>query len=211
MLLYLVRHGETVYNVEGRIQGQSDSPLTLLGIRQAEAIAGRLMTVGFSSIYSSDLGRAFNTAQIIASLNDIRVETSENLRERCFGCLEGLRMDEIEQQYPSSLFPWRNSHTLPPIDGESKLEVVERAREFVDDLRINHQNSQNVLAVGHGGSLRGIIVAVCNMDVERWRMFKLSNASLSILDLDDNSIHLLNDTSHLDWMEVTEQDADDAR
>src|SRR5664279_1147846 len=93
--LYIVRHGQTVDNLENRIQGHTDSPLTKLGVRQAEAVADRLASENFSAIYSSDLGRAIHTAEIIAAKHDLPVQPTPLLRELNLGVAQGLTGDEF--------------------------------------------------------------------------------------------------------------------
>ncbi|MGC8861269.1 MAG: histidine phosphatase family protein, partial [Armatimonadota bacterium] len=105
--VYLVRHGESAYNSEGRIQGQHDPPLTELGLRQAELVAGRLAEEKFDAVYSSDLVRARATAEVIAAGLGLSCETTPLLREARLGVIEGLTRAEVESKYQSSLHKWR--------------------------------------------------------------------------------------------------------
>ncbi len=210
--LYLIRHGETEFNLQGRIQGQSDSPLTLLGMRQAEAIAKRLSEDRFSAIYSSDLTRARQTAEVIAMTNSQAVITTPLLREAQFGIIQGMNRMEIEEKYPAEMHEWRqNPHTMRPPGAETYQQVVDRCGKFIDEVLQAHEDGSQVLVVCHGGSLRGLIVAACHLPIAFYRMQHFSNASLSILDVGENPmLRLMNDTFHLANVEITDVDADNA-
>lgn len=122
--LYLVRHGETVFNLEGRIQGHSDSPLTPLGIKQAKAIGKRLAFEKFDAIYSSDLGRALATAELIAAHHDQPIQTTQLIREANFDKVQGLTQKEFQERYPEDYRKWREDsvHFRPP--GAETLESL---------------------------------------------------------------------------------------
>src|SRR3954468_9986848 len=96
----LIRHGETLWNQQGRMQGQDDSPLTTTGLEQARKLARRLKDVAFTTLYSSDLGRAHQTARCIADETGHEIVADQGLRERSFGIFEGLTNSEIEKRYP---------------------------------------------------------------------------------------------------------------
>src|SRR5262245_31004846 len=98
--ILLIRHGETLWNREARMQGQNDSPLTETGLEQARKLARRLKTVAFTTLYSSDLGRAHQTARCIAEETGHEIVANEGLRERCFGIFEGLTNAEIQVKHP---------------------------------------------------------------------------------------------------------------
>lgn len=210
--LYILRHGETVYNLENRIQGHKDSPLTPLGIQQAEAAAGRLAGIKFSAIYSSDLGRAYNTAQIIAQYHNCEIEASKLLRERNFGILEGLTRAEIDENYPVMLTSWRKNplQTAPP-KGEMPSDVILRCQQFLYETLSEYEFNENVLVVAHGGTMRGLVLGALfkNPDMSWWPLLEFSNVGLSILEYGNKvTLRLMNDTSHLDALMVTNNDAD---
>ncbi len=96
--LYLVRHGQTEWNIEGRMQGQKDSSLTAVGISQAEAMGLRLKSVNFAAAFSSDLLRAYRTAQIIAKERRLAVIARRELRERSFGKLDGKLVSQVRKE-----------------------------------------------------------------------------------------------------------------
>lgn len=210
--LYLVRHGETVYNLEGRIQGHDDTPLSALGLRQAQAIAERLSTESFSAIYSSDLGRARITAETIAAHHNLPVQTTPLIREGYFGVVQGLTRPEIEERFPADQHEWRrHPATMRPPGAESREEITERCGQFIQQLIDQHTDNERILVVSHGGSLRGLVVAACDLPAAFYRMMHFANAGLSILEIaETNSIRLLNDTCHLERLSGTDLDADSA-
>ena len=212
MNLYILRHGETVFNLENRIQGHLDSPLTPLGVAQAEAAAGRLAGIRFSAIFSSDSDRAYNTAQMIAQYHNQEIIKTCLLRERCFGILEGLTRSEIDEKYPIMITKWRKNplQTAPP-EGEMPIDVIHRCQQFLYDTLAEYEQEENILVVAHGGTMRGLVLGALfkNPDMAWWPLLQFSNVGLSILEYGNNvSLRLMNDTSHLESMLITSTDAD---
>lgn len=218
--LYIVRHGQTVDNLDGRIQGHSDSPLTPLGVRQAEAIADRLASESFAAIYSSDLGRAMHTAEIIASRNPsilslskgtgIPVQATPLLRELNLGVAQGLTLAEFDERYPYECRMWRE-HSVEhrPPGGETIESLVDRCADFMRGLLSEYADGDKLAVVGHSGSQRGLICAAVELPVTHYRCVGTANANLSIVEIGDRpSLRLLNDTCHLHGVEVTVRDAD---
>lgn len=206
--LYLVRHGESVYNAEGRIQGQQDPPLSEVGLRQAELIARRLSSERFAAVYSSDLARASATAQLIAGGHGLTVQTTPLLRESRLGVVEGLTNAEIEKLYPSDTHAWRADplNARPP-GAESIEQVIERARRFLADALSKYANGSKLLVVAHGGSIRGLIIAGLGWPTRVYHRLHVSNGSLSIVVLGSvASLTLFNDTCHLASPEANGQD-----
>ncbi len=212
IFLYLVRHGETVHNLEGRIQGHSDSPLTSLGVQQARAIGKRLAFEKFDAIYSSDLGRAVSTAKIIASHHKQPVQTTDLIREGHFDKVQGMTHKEFEAKYPEDYRKWReDSINHRPPGAETLEHLISRCDEFLQMISRKHSDGERILAVVHGGSLRGLICAALGYGPAFFRCLHTANTSLSILELSDRpAIQLLNDTCHLRNVTVTEEDVDNA-
>lgn len=212
MLLYLIRHGETEYNLQGRIQGQIDTPLTALGRKQAKSAARRVKHVQFDALYSSDLGRAIETANEVSKTIGLEINRSTLLRERNFGVLQGLTREEAASKFPEAANEWRKADPAARIpEGESTLDVIARCNEFIQFLAANHPENSTICAVCHGGSLRGLVLAMTKIPPELGRVFLFANASLSILEIGKKtSIKLLNDTHHAESLEVTERDEDNA-
>jgi probable phosphoglycerate mutase len=127
--LVLVRHGETEWNREGRIQGyRADSPLSAIGIAQAEAVAARLGREGVDLIFASDLGRARQTAEPVGRACGVEVIHEEGLRERSYGLFEGCTFTEIAGKYPEAYerMRARDPHFAAPEGGESAVQFHER-------------------------------------------------------------------------------------
>ena len=208
--LYLVRHGESVYNAEGRIQGHQDVGLSELGIRQAELIADRLASVEFDAVYSSDLVRASATAEIIAARHDLPVQTTPLLREAMLGVIEGLTRAEVDERYPAGVHIWRERPlSARPPGAESVVDLIERARAFLEETLPKHPDGSRLLIVGHGGSLRGVIIAGLDLSAEFYHRMHFSNANLSIIELGERpAFRLFNDTCHLDSMRTDEDEID---
>ncbi len=199
-VLYLVRHGETTMNVEKRVQGHSDSELTKMGLRQAELLGKKLAGIGFSAIYSSDLQRAGATAEIINVHHGLDITFDSRLREMDFGKWQGLPSEEIGTKIGSGggFWQWMEMGERAP-GGESLFDVVERCADFVSFLKLRHGQKEKICVVGHGGSVRGIIVSSLRLSVSHYKLLRISNASLSIMELGDYPIlSLLNESCHLD-------------
>jgi broad specificity phosphatase PhoE len=159
-LLYLARHGETDWNAANRWQGQTDIPLNANGRLQARAVADALRAPALSGVVSSDLSRAAETARIIAAELGVAVHYLDSaLRERSFGCFEGLTRDECERFHPEAWRLWL-AERRPPVDGEPNeafaarvLAATQRAAEQVA------REEAPVLVVTHGGALRAVVAA----------------------------------------------------
>jgi alpha-ribazole phosphatase len=201
MKLFLVRHGQTDWNLTRRFQGQSDVPLNQTGIHQAEQVAKRLSAEKIDFIYSSDLSRAFETAQICRSgfQPDIPIQADPCLREVNFGAWEGLTYNAIKEKYPDSLATWeRDVYSSSPPNGETLEDLTKRVQSFLDDLLQKH-NDQTVLVVAHGGVLQVMICLALKLSPTMYWQFYLSTASLSQISFYPAGaiLSLLNDTSHL--------------
>jgi alpha-ribazole phosphatase/probable phosphoglycerate mutase len=198
--LYLVRHGETLWNNVMRYQGHCDIALNETGERQARALATRLAGKRFASVYSSDLTRAFQTASIIAAPHGLPVTKLRALREIHFGEWEGLNRDEIRTRYPDHSEQWwsRPLDTRLP-GGETLAEVRDRAAGAVRSIARIHQGEQVIIAA-HGGTIRAIVATYLGMDLNEYWRLRQDNAALSIVDVFDDDrgqLRLFNDTTHL--------------
>ena len=155
-----MRHGETDWNRDRRLQGHSDQPLNDTGRRQARALAEELAKEPLEAGYSSDLSRADETARIVAEAHGLQVTTLPDLRERHFGTWEGLSDAEIEERFPEQIA----SGTLG--DGETREEMARRVLEALQEVAREHPGG-TVLVVSHGGPLRSVL-RHCEIDgVER--------------------------------------------
>jgi 2,3-bisphosphoglycerate-dependent phosphoglycerate mutase len=198
--LYLIRHGETEWNIENRFQGQLDSPLSENGIRQAERLGEALSSVHFDALYSSDLGRAMHTARLLnQSLHLEAIHTDQLLRERNFGILHGLTRDEVAKQYPelsNRIWGGKAEEGIP--EGESRADVHRRGVAFLDKLTASARGKR-ILVVSHGGIVNTIIREVLQIPMDAPRRFKLPNTGLNILILEKGSWYLrsMGTLSHL--------------
>ena len=177
--LLLIRHGETLWNQQGRMQGQNDSPLTATGLHQARQLARRLKEVEFSALYSSDLGRAHQTARCIADSTGHEVIAEPGLRERDFGIFEGLTNAEIKVRYPDDfeLFAKRDPHYVMS-GGESAAQFGERAVGTLERIAQTH-SGETIVVVSHGLVLDALYRVACKMALDVPRGFPLLNCSVN--------------------------------
>ena len=148
-----IRHGETAWNVDTRLQGHLDIPLNEVGLRQAQHLAQALLQrETIDAIYASDLSRAHTTAQAIAQALGLTVKMHPGLRERHFGAFQGRTYAEIETELPEHAWHWRKRTPdwTPPEGGESLIALRERIVATVDELAAQHPGQQIVM-VAHGG------------------------------------------------------------
>jgi broad specificity phosphatase PhoE len=162
--LLLVRHGETDWNRDGRWQGHSDTHLNELGRQQAERLAEEID--GVDVVYSSDLARARETAEILARRLGVDVRLDERLRERGFGAWEGKTRAEIEAEFADAHARWVAGEGPGADDAEPFEEFGTRVRGFLDDVLIRHPE-ETVLIVSHGGSIRVIHALADGLDYVR--------------------------------------------
>lgn len=154
--LYLVRHGETAWNAEGRYQGQANPALNEQGIAQAHRLAEMLRGIEFDVAYTSDLERARSTAEIIGG-DEIFFFTDPRWRELSFGAWEGKRFEEIAEHDSERLRDWVKDPTgNPPPEGESLRALAERVKEAASELCTEYPDG-NVLVVTHGGPIRCLV------------------------------------------------------
>ena len=156
---YLIRHGETEWNVKDLLQGTSDSPLTQKGINDAKKVAKNLSKIKFDLVFSSDLMRAKRTADIIALEHNLTVETNKLLRERYFGHLEGKSNDEFREWAKAfkDLTDKERFATKISEDIESDEEIATRLIQFIREIAIGNPE-KIILAVSHGGILKSLLI-----------------------------------------------------
>jgi alpha-ribazole phosphatase len=196
--LLLIRHGQTKLHQADRFWGKTDIELSDTGIRQAEHLRDRLARNKIDAIYTSTLGRAIATAEIIASRHKVKVTPFIELCECNFGYIEGLTFKEISQKYPelaAGLASWKTV-TFP--GGESLEQLDKRVRSFLEKLK-QLKPPSTVAIVAHGGPLRLIICHLLGLGIEHWFQIQVDHASLSIVEMypQGTILNLLNDTSHL--------------
>jgi probable phosphoglycerate mutase len=197
-----IRHGETAWNVDTRLQGHLDIPLNDVGLRQAEHLASALAAREVvDAIYASDLSRAHATAQAIAQAMGHTVSTHIGLRERHFGVFQGRTFDEVEAELPAHAWHWRKRTPdwSPPEGGESLLALRERIVRTVDELAARHAGQQIVM-VAHGGVLDILYRAATRLSLQAPRTWELTNTAINRLLWTPQGLSLVGwgDTSHLD-------------
>ena len=199
MKLILVRHGETDWNAQGRCQGFSDMELSDRGKDQVELLALSLKDEPLDAVYSSDLKRAVETAEVIAGYHGVSVETDKNLREMNQGELEGLTFVDIRERYAELLSDWTASPEKVRIpDGESLKEVQERAWGSIQGIYKSHLD-ETVVVVSHNLTIITLLCKFMGIGLSEFRRFKIHASSKSVVAFIDGrfDVKLLNDTAHL--------------
>ena len=206
--LIVIRHGETAWNRARRLQGQLDIPLNVVGRAQAAALAEALAGEPIDAIYSSDLGRAMETAAPLAETLGLPVRPDARLRERCYGDLEGMTYADVAEARPEDFARWqaRVPDYAPP-EGESLLEFHESAVEAALALARRHPG-ERIALVAHGGVLDCLYREATGMTLEAPRQHELLNASVNRLRSDSAHLTLLQwgDVSHLEALALDEVD-----
>jgi probable phosphoglycerate mutase len=197
--LVVVRHGETEWNVAGRIQGHTDSPLTAAGRAQAEAIGARLEKESFDRLVSSDLGRAWQTAEAIARRTGHEIVANPRIRERHFGVGEGLTYDEVDARWPDGFSRTRQTdpdYVIP--GGESRRQLYERIRDEFEALARDAAGGCHAV-VCHGGVLAILYRHIHGIPVGEPRAIPIPNASYNALRHERGRwiVEAWGDTAHL--------------
>lgn len=204
-----VRHGETAWNRESRIQGHLDIPLSPLGLAQAQRLAQALAGEPLDAIYASDLGRARQTAAAVAERVGLPVQEDAGLRERGFGCFEGLSWSEIESRWPEQALRWkRRDPDFGAEGGERLRDFYARAVGTVERLAQAHPG-QTLLVVAHGGVMDCLYRAGRRLALEAPRSWTLGNASINRLLYTPAGLSVVgwNDDLHLDGLSLDEHAA----
>lgn len=197
MLLYCIRHGESCYNAEGRIQGQSDVPLSERGLRQSEALAAALSGLPIEAVYASPLRRAVQTARPVAETLRLEIRTDPRLMEIDAGIFQDKIRAELDGLYPDEFARWKGGDpdfTIP--GGESRRDLMRRGRDAFEE--ISRSAYEQALVVTHGGLLAGALKALLEIPADR-HPFVFENGSISQLEFTDGQVRLLslNQVDHL--------------
>ena len=203
--VYLVRHGETLWNVEHRLQGQSNSALTAQGEHQAQLVGKRAKELNITHIISSDLGRTQQTAEIIAAACGLTVTLDPRLRELDMGVLECRLMDSLnaeEEGWRRSLVDGSADGRIP--EGESMQELAHRMHGALNACLELPEGSRPLL-VGHGMALGSLISTILGLPAWAERRLRLRNCSISRLDYQESAwlaqgwvVETAGDIAHLD-------------
>jgi probable phosphoglycerate mutase len=198
--IILIRHGETAWNAERRLQGHLDIPLNAEGERQARLLAEALAPESIALVVASDLQRARQTAQAVATLRNMPVHTEAGLRERCYGGFEGMLYAEIEQRFPAEFAAWqaRDIDAILPSGknpGETFRQFYTRATDAILAIAGAHPG-RTVALVAHGGVLECAYRMALGLPLETPRDFKVYNASINRFRVEDGKLALVS------WGEV---------
>ncbi|WP_332848538.1 histidine phosphatase family protein [Massilia sp. S19_KUP03_FR1] len=206
----LVRHGETAWNAERRLQGHLDIALNAEGERQAAAVARALAGTHIDTIVSSDLQRASQTAQAIAASHALPVQVERALRERCYGGFEGLLYSEIEQRFPHEFAQWqaREVDAVLPAGanlGESFRQFYARCTNAIIAVATRCPG-QTIVLVAHGGVLECAYRCALGMALETPRTFTIPNASINRFTFQDGKLTLISwgEIEHLQQVAMDE-------
>ncbi len=198
--VYLIRHGETLWNKSGRIQGCTDIDLSPVGIEQAHKMAKR-MQGKFDIVYSSPLNRAFETAQILCEGTDITPIKHNGIKEINFGSWEGLTFPQVAETYPDAYSNWKvDKEEGRMLDGEVSIRNASiRSKEAIYDI-VNRNQGKHIALVSHGGLIKSAILGLFELDMTMYHKFVIGNTGITIINFDNNlnpRLITLNDDSHV--------------
>ena len=204
MRLYLIRHWKTERNIADILNGQMDDLLSEEWKEQAHTLAKKLSNIQFDSIRSSDLSRAYDTAQIIASYqpNPIVVQTDTKLRERYFWLYEGRPIEYLRTTSKKAGYEYMSDYYNYDTEIEHSTAIVQRVQAFLDN-NIIHTDQQTIGIISHGSTLREYLSHHLNIHWSDylWHFMPIENTGLTILDIDTDKnltrIVTYNDFSHL--------------
>jgi broad specificity phosphatase PhoE len=204
MILYCVRHGESTYNSQGRVQGQADPPLSDLGRAQARALAAALAAESVEAVFASPLKRAFETAEIVAAALGVPLSADERLKEIAVGVFQGKTWDEIEADTPEAAAGWQShdpDFVIP--GGESRRQLMDRAAAAFQAIR--QSGYWRVAVIAHGGTISAAFKVLLEVPARR-NPFSLINAAISKLEWPERRDRIkllsLNDVEHLRSVEL---------
>jgi 2,3-bisphosphoglycerate-dependent phosphoglycerate mutase len=204
--LVLVRHGQSTWNREHRIQGQLDPPLSEEGRRQAALLAARLAGRRFAGFYASDLKRAFETAEVLGSVLGQRPEPLSSVREIFLGEWEGFQTEDIANRYPEAWASWVDEPDWDVVPGgEGAAAFDARVGAALEDVLRRHPHGE-VLVVTHGGVIQMALHRIVGRQSRGLFPFKIQNASVTLIEQRDGRMVIagVNDIAHLEDSLVTE-------
>jgi len=183
--IILIRHGETEWNSQQRMQGHSNSDLSSVGQAQIQALGQWMKNVPFDHIYSSDSLRAKQTAEAITQFSGHELKIDLRLREKNLGVFEGLTSEEARERHPEVFRLFKTAGSKYVIDeGESTQQLQDRALEIVDEIRIKHPEKR-VLLVTHGGFVRVLMKHILGLSLDTPTRFLIKNTGLFRLIWED--------------------------
>ena len=181
MEIILIRHGQSKGNETNIVQGQIDNGLSELGKEQAKQLVKYFNIGDISSIYSSDLGRAIQTAQPLQEKLNIEIKTDPDLREAHFGIWEGLTYDGVKEKYPKEYSAWHHDYFIRPPWFESFTSHQQRIRRAIERVLSNHRQNDTIAIFTHGGSIKTQIGYLKKLSGEELSQFTIANCSLTLI------------------------------
>ncbi len=200
--IILLRHGETTWNIEGRYQGQEDTPLSERGIAQGKAAALALKDIHIDRAISSPLSRSYDTCRFAADYHHLPVTKDPRLTEISHGLWEGIHADEIKAKYPKEFHLW---HTHPEQvqmpEGENLEDVRKRSREAFDEYAAKY-DGETILVAAHDAVNKAILCDLLGLDMSHFWQIKQDNACINVVEHDNGTWRLvtLNATTHLGYL-----------
>ena len=195
MKIYTARHGQTEWNLEGRMQGHIDIHLNDTGLSQAGKLAERFRNIPIGKIYSSDLSRALETAKIINEFHGVEIVIEPALRELNYGEYEGRLLSEVGE-----LFNERQRQGMGMPGGEELEIFFKRVHNFLDKVTSSHD--EDILIIGHGGTIRAVLCYFLGFSTKHFSSFGIGNTSVHCFERGENEqsyrVIIDNDTSHLE-------------
>ncbi len=201
MRLMLIRHGETDWNATLRYQGHANIPLNEQGRAQAQKAGARLAHYRAAAIYTSDILRAAETAEIVGAATGLTPEPMPNLREIDVGQWEGLTPEELYRRFPEHMAAFdRDPARTVRLGGESYAQLQERALIALNDIHAAYPGDELVLAVSHGGTIRALLCHIIGLDLAHFGRLWLDNGSFTELRHGAHGWRLvrLNDVAHME-------------
>lgn len=191
MELYIIRHGETDWNKEKRLQGRSDTELNAYGIELAQITAEALKDINFDCIYSSPLKRAYKTAEIIRRHREIEIKTDERLKEISFGIMEGVPMKDRPESFQK--FFTDPANYVAPNGGESYEELVARTKDFIEDVVVtNSKTMERMLIVAHGALNKALMLNLNHDEIKNfWEGIFQRNCCVNIFEINGKDYKML--------------------
>ncbi len=201
--IFLIRHGETEWNSQKRMQGHLNSDLSKVGRNQIKALGEWMKKVSFDHIYSSDSMRAELTAKSITNYTEHLLKYDIRIREKNLGVFEGLTSDEAKGKYPEMFKLFKNAGKNYVIEnGESTQQLLDRSLEFIEDIRVRH-SGQSVVIVTHGGVVRVLLKHILGIPLDTPTNFHIKNTGIFEIIWNGNwEVSQMGKVSHLEKLNL---------
>lgn len=189
--IYLIRHAETVWNRENRVQGFQDSPLSEAGEKQARRLQGHSAASKIKAAYASDAGRCLQTARLALEGTNIPLTPLDTLRERNLGIWEGRTMKEVIQSDPAAFETYKLKADYRPPNGETFLDVMDRIFEAVRKLAEKHAG-EKITIFTSGGPIRAVFMKAFQAHPDSWANWTTGNGGVSTVEIQEGRWRMIN-------------------